>query len=108
KVTPVINSSDTLQADFIKAVFSAWDVYASRIDLIGFTWMHDETEADVAVIVANPAFGGLTNPPPDFVEFLRTLGLRTDAALDKPAWITLAGEAAARGWSDTGMQLTCN
>ncbi|MFQ5547618.1 MAG: hypothetical protein ACE5FV_04950 [Woeseia sp.] len=107
-VTPVINSSDVLQSDFIKAVFSAWDVYASRIDLISFTWMHDETEADVAAIIANPAFGGLTNPPPDFVEFLRTLGLRTDAATDKPAWTALADEAAARGWSDTGMQLTCN
>jgi len=107
QVTPVINSSDVLQSQFIEAVFSAWDANASRIDLIGFTWMHDETEADVAATIANPAFGGLQNPPPDFVEFLRTLGLRTEAAMDKPAWSTLATEAAARGWSDTGMTLTC-
>jgi len=104
----VINSSGTLQSQFIEAVFEAWDTHANRIDLIGFTWMHDETEADVAAIIANPAFGGLTNPPPDFVEFLRTLGLRTDAATDKPAWTTLASEVQARGWADTGMQLTCN
>lgn len=107
-VMPVINSSDTLQSDFITAVFNAWDSYADRIDLIGFTWMHDETEADVAAITSNPAFGGSSNPSPDFVEFLRTLGLRTDAGLDKPAWTRLANELAARGWADTGMQLTCN
>jgi len=70
--------------------------------------MHDETEADVAATIANPAFGGLNNPPPDFVEFLRTLGLRTDGAVDKPAWSRLASGASARGWSDTGMQFTCN
>jgi len=107
-VTPVINSSDTLQAEFIRAVFTAWDRHIDRIDLIGFTWMHDETAADVAATIANPAFGGTNNPPPEFVEFLRTLGLRTDGAVDKPAWSRLASEALARGWSDTGMQLTCN
>ena len=107
-VTPVIDSTAKLQADFIEAVFDSWDDHADRIDLISFTWMHDETEADVADITANPAFGGTSNPPPDLVEFLRTLGLRTDAAVDKPAWRTLAKEAAARGWSDTGFELTCN
>jgi hypothetical protein len=107
-VTPVIGSSATLQSDFIEAVFDTWDDHADRIDLIGFTWMHDETQADVAAIAADPAFGGLDDPPADFVEFLRTLGLRTDTAADKPAWTTLANEAAARGWSDTGFQLTCN
>ena len=90
-----------------KAVFAAWDDHASRIDLIGFTWMHDETEADVAAITLDPAFGGLQNPPPDYVEFLRTLGLRTESATDKPAWATLRDEAAARGWTDTGMTLIC-
>ena len=107
-VSPVINSSGTRQAEFIEAVFAAWDNYATRINLISFTWMHDETEADVAAITSNPAFGGLPNPPPDYVEFLRTLGLRTDAATDKPAWSALASETAARGWTDTGQQLTCN
>lgn len=107
QVTPSINSSDTLQSQFVDAVFEAWDTHAARIDLIGFTWMHDETEADVAATIANPAFGGLQNPPPDYVEFLRTLGLRTEAATDKPAWTTLVGEAAARGWSDTGQTLSC-
>lgn len=106
-VTPVINSSDVLQSQFVEAVFAAWDGNATRIDLIGFTWMHDETEANVAEIIADPAFGGLQNPPPDYVEFLRTLGLRTEAATDKAAWAMLAGEAGKRGWTDTGMTLTC-
>ena len=107
QVTPSINSSDVLQSQFVEAVFAAWDNHADRIDLIGFTWMHDETEADVAAIILNPAFGGLQNPPPDYVEYLRTLGLRTASATDKPAWVTLRNEAAARGWTDTGMTLLC-
>ena len=107
-VTPSINSSDSLQADFVDAVFAAWDTHASRINLIGFTWMHDETEADVAAIVALPAFGGTTTPPPDLVEFLRTLGLRTDGAVDKPAWSRLRAQTTARGWTDSGMSLICN
>jgi len=107
RVAPSINSSDTLQAQFIEAVFAAWDTHATRIDLIGFTWMHDESQADVAATAANPAFGGTLNPAPDFVEFLRTLGLRVDAATVKPAWTALAAEAAARGWTDSGMMLSC-
>jgi hypothetical protein len=107
-VTPSINSSGDLQAQFIDAVFAAWDTHATRINQIGFTWMHDETEADVAATVADPAFGGTTTPPPDFVEFLRTLGLRTDNEVDKPAWTALSQQVAARGWTDTGQTLVCN
>lgn len=107
RVAPSINSSDSLQAQFIDAVFAAWDAHAARIDLVGFTWMQDITEASVAEITANPAFGGLQNPPPDFVEFLRTLGLRTEAAADKPAWASLGARAAERGWTDTGFTLSC-
>jgi hypothetical protein len=108
QVAPGINSSDQLQAQFIGTVFDVWDTHADRIQSIGFTWMHDKTVADVAEIAANPAFGGLTDPPPDFVEFLRTLGLRTEDAVDKPAWTRLAEEAKARGWTDTGHLLNCN
>lgn len=107
-VSPSINSSAALQSEFIEAVFNAWDTHSTRIDLIGFTWMHDLTEADVAATTADPAFGGTNSPAPDFVEFLRTLGLRTDAATNKPAWLTLADELSVRGWTDTGFQLTCN
>ncbi len=108
RVAPVIDSSDQLQARFITAVFDAWDAHAQRIGIIGFTWMHDETQSDVAAITANPAFGGTANPAPELVEFLRTLGLRTEAAADKPAWIQLTDEALARGWSHTGHHLICN
>jgi hypothetical protein len=107
QVAPSINSSDQLQAQFIGTVFELWDTHADRIQSIGFTWMHDKSVADVAEITANPAFGGLANPPPDYVEFLRTLGLRTEEAIDKPAWARLAQEAEARGWSDTGHRLSC-
>ena len=41
----VSNSSEAQQAEFISAVFSAWDTHRSRISLIDFTWQYDVSEA---------------------------------------------------------------
>jgi len=95
-VTPVIASSDVMQSQFIAEVFKAWDK-SKQIKLIDFTWL---------AIAAEPAFGGSVSPAPEFVEFLRTLGLRTNSGLngtpltgtDKPALTTLKKKAVARGW----------
>ena len=113
--SPMIGSSDLMQADFVGEVFSAWDEHINDIGLIDFTWLNDLSEAGVAETTADPAFGGTTNPAPEFVEFLRTLGLRTNAGLngampggsDKAAFSRLAQEASSRGWNDTGQVFTC-
>jgi len=107
-VMPSIGSSETMQGDFIDAVFEAWDSHGDTIRLISFTWMNDETEADVAQTIANPAFGGGVTPTPEFVEFLRTLGLRTESGAAKAAFTRLASAASARGWADGGESFGCN
>ena len=43
----IINSSETRQAEFISAVFAAWDTHRDRIQLIDFTWKYEVAEANV-------------------------------------------------------------
>ncbi len=114
-VSPMIGSSDIMQADFVEETFAAWDEHIDDIGLIDFTWLNDLSEAGVAETTSDPAFGGTANPAPDFVEFLRTLGLRTNAGLngatpsgsDKAAFSRLTQETSARGWNNTGQVFTC-
>lgn len=108
RVAPVIGSSGQRQAQFIEQTFRAWDRHADNIDLISFTWMHDLTEAAVLETTSNPAFGGTSSPAPDYVEFLRTLGLRGQDGADKPAFDTFRDEAMQRGWVDSGARLSCD
>ena len=107
EVIATIGSSDVIQAEFIEAVFSAWDTHIEHIALISFTWLNDETETNVQDIIADPAFGGGVPPSPGFVEFLRTLGLRTESGIPKPAFERLREAAAARGWEGKEATLTC-
>lgn len=89
------NSTPEQQAAFIRQVFRAWDAHAEAIPLISFTWLSDLPPKAVREFqgyygVNNRAFG----------EYLRTLGMRTwkGAGSDKPAFLQLEAEAAARGW----------
>ncbi len=82
--------------------------------MIDFTWLTDLSRENVFETTSNPSFGGTGDPSPDFVEFLRTLGLRTDVGpgdgltgVDKPAFLRLLSEAAARGWVDSGLRFHC-
>ena len=90
----LLNSSEARQAEFINETFKAWDRHASRIGLIDFTWLHDTDPAEVAAVAV---FYGLEGDA-KFADFIGTLGLRTWAGLDKPAFVALQTEAAARGW----------
>jgi hypothetical protein len=88
-------SSEDLQAAFIAELFSAWDEHASQISLVTFLRLHDYSSAE-ATAAAGPY--GISTPA--FIEFLRTLGMRTQpgSGADKAAWVQLELEAAARGW----------
>ncbi|HFB65460.1 MAG TPA: hypothetical protein ENJ60_07970 [Aeromonadales bacterium] len=111
-----IGSSDIQQADFISAVFTAWDKHINAIGFIDFTWLHDLSEADVAATTIDPAFGGTANPDPKFVEFLRTVGLRTNDGAnstdangsDKMAYTRLKTEAQKRSWPVSQTPFSCN
>jgi len=89
-------SSLTLQQDFIKDVFGAWDTAAAHIQMIAFTWLHDLSPASIAYYenyysVADTTFGA----------YLGTLGLRTYAGggTDKPAFGELICQARVRGYN---------
>jgi len=92
----VLNSSEDKQAQFIEAVFNAWDTYATQIGMIDFTYLTDCSEQEIA----NEAkYYGLTQNNA-FSEFLRTLGLRRypNSGEDKPAYLALKQNSKARGW----------
>ncbi|MFN8372154.1 MAG: hypothetical protein U0694_04670 [Anaerolineae bacterium] len=89
----VLNSSEEMQAQFVREVFAAWDEQAAHILFIKFTWMHDISPETLAGFEAYYSYSA-----EEFVAFLSTLGLRTYEGEDKLAWTALQEEAQARGW----------
>lgn len=88
-------SSTLLQAQFIQALFAAWDAHADQIRSITLSVEHDYGPKNVAAICA---FYGDTRD--HYVTFIGSIGLRTwdDHGAPKPAWEALMEETAARGW----------
>ncbi len=89
----LLNSSEEKQAEFIRAVFKAWDKYAEQIKLISFTWLHDISPEDID---SYGNYYGLHDET--FLSYLATLGLRTFEGQDKEAFKVLKLEAKQRGW----------
>jgi hypothetical protein len=96
--SPVCSSSESAQAAFVHAVFTAWDAHP-QIRAITFSWLGDLSPSAVAGL---DRYYGVGAGP--FGEFLRTLGLRTypGAGRDKAGFRALKREAAARGWPTSG------
>jgi len=101
--SPSCNSSDSLQADFIKQAFTYWDVFAANIRLIDFTWM---TDLDTAAINYYATYYGLADT--SFLDFLRTIGLRTwdGNGADKSALNELRCQAKQRGYNNLPLACT--
>jgi hypothetical protein len=99
---PLCNSSESLQNDFVRNVFAAWDRHARNIGYLSFVRVHDWSRAEANRVASGEPYH---LPYPTFSEYLRTLGLRTysNGGRDKPAMMTLAREVAARGWTVFGM-----
>ncbi|MCZ2276805.1 MAG: T9SS type A sorting domain-containing protein [Bacteroidia bacterium] len=97
------NSSDSLQAEFIKQAFTSWDYYASHIRLIDFTWM---TDLDTTAVNYYGTYYGVSDTV--FLEFLRTLGLRTwnGNGTDKPALYELRCQAKQRNYNNLNISCT--
>ena len=93
--SPILNSSEARQAQFVQEMFEAWDAHASQIELISFTWLSDASPAAVADFAE---YYGLSTQR--FTEFLASLGLRTfpGSGRDKQAFRMLMEQARARGW----------
>lgn len=91
------NSSETVQSDFVRAVFAAWDTHRARIPHIDFAWQHDVASSTVDGWVSY--YKASSNPHlAAFRGFLGSLGLRSRDGFPKRAWLTLQDEASKRGW----------
>ncbi|MCB0712711.1 MAG: hypothetical protein KDD67_10310 [Ignavibacteriae bacterium] len=93
--SPVCNSSEEKQGEFIREVFSAWDKHRGKIDYISFGIMSDRSQGAIDEL---SRYYGLNDQI--FLEYLRTLGLRTypNGGEDKVSWAVLKEEAVKRGW----------
>jgi len=91
------NSSETQQADFISAVFEAWDDNINRIRIIDLAWQYDVSAAAVDQWVIE--FGMTGNPNETaFRAYLGTLGLSNYDSTEKSAMQRLREELQARRW----------
>ncbi len=84
-------SSLDRQAEFIDAMFVAWDKHIDDVPVINFVWTCDLSQAEVDAMtkyyrVDLPAFAG----------YLGTLGLQKNDGTSKPAWIQLRDNLAKR------------
>ena len=80
------------QADFVRAMFAAWDRHASRIPVLTFRGL-DDTGAVEAEAIGKRM--GRSDAP--FLAFLQSLGLRSVTA-PKPSLAALIEQARARGF----------
>lgn len=86
-------SSERQQAEFIEAIFTAWDRHADSIRMINFVWLYDMSDSDVETMTKYYAVKS-----PAFASFLRTLGLKTHSGKDKQAFKSVRKQAQIRGW----------
>ncbi len=97
------NSSLLQQKQFISQSFTSWDMYATHIKMIDFTWLHDLSPSQVSYY---SAYYGISNPI--FLEYLRTIGMRdwANRGTDKPALQELRCQAKVRGYNS--LTITCS
>ncbi|PID93331.1 MAG: hypothetical protein CSA95_08080 [Bacteroidetes bacterium] len=89
------NSSEEKQANFFCNFFKAWDSHANSIKSISIVRLNNLSKQG-AMDAAEPY--GISDS--EFIEYLRTLGLRTfdKAGTNKKAFETIKDNAVARGW----------
>jgi hypothetical protein len=91
----VCNSSESLQSDFFKNVFTAWDTYQDNIKYLTIYKTTDWSQVFVDDLAIH--FGTTDTI---FLEYLRTLGVRTfpGNGVNKIAYETILCELNSRGW----------
>jgi hypothetical protein len=91
------NSSETLQAEFIRQVFQNWDAHSDNIKMIDFTWLHDWSEEAVKTWAS---YYGLNDSV--FLAFIGSIGLRywDGNGCDKASFKELQCQAKQRGYNN--------
>ncbi len=93
--SPVCGSNESMQAQFFEEVFIAWDTHYDNIKSLSFFKIADWSQAEVEEL---GEYYGLDDEA--FLEYLRTLGLRTFPALgeDKEAMASIRCALTERNW----------
>lgn len=89
--TDLCGSSEKNQAEFVKEAFINWDKQSDQIKFLNFTWLTDMNPDSAQELTK---YYGVSNKC--FVEFLSTLGLRTNSGKSKPALEQLKKEIEKR------------
>lgn len=91
----LLQSSEPIQAEFIRKTFQAWDLYADQVKLVDFTFLHNLSDQEIDVITDEFDIDSVL-----FTEFLNSLGLlKYDSSLpDKEAYSAVQEEGHIRGW----------
>lgn len=88
-----LGSSEGLQADFVSAVFAAWDQYAANIPQLDYFAVHDFSPEGVQFYLQYYGVGGQA-----FADWLGSLGLRRWDGTPKAGWQRFVDEASVRGF----------
>ena len=93
----VNGSSESAQADFISAVFNAWDDHDDRIKLIDFAWQYDVSESTADQWVIDYGMSGNLYEN-TFKHYLWSIGLHNHDSSEKLAMQRLRDELQLRAW----------
>ena len=88
------SGSEYLQAEFFCEVFKAWDAHHTRIPSLTALRMIDKTRAASEATATTYGLAGNES----FIEYIRTLGLKSNTAAVKPAFTLIASELQKRGF----------
>jgi hypothetical protein len=88
------SGSEALQAEFFCEVFKAWDTHASRIPSLAVLRMIDKSRADAETVAADYQLPGNES----FIEYIRTLGVRTHDNKAKQSYALIKSELEKRGF----------
>lgn len=92
----VSSSSTSLQTQCYEELLKIWDANTTKITHINLLRMNDLSYAKAYSSASN--YSTPSVPDATFVDYIQTLGLRTDDGQDKPAYTYLKTELKKRGW----------
>ncbi|MGC1343142.1 MAG: hypothetical protein WA854_12495 [Candidatus Binataceae bacterium] len=87
-----LNSSDAMQEEFVRNVFSAWQAQGERIPFLSYVMEHDLNRK---YCDEQSAYYGVPDPDGHFSDYFCTLGLLTVDGGKKPGWKIFLDQAAA-------------
>jgi hypothetical protein len=87
-------SSENLQSEFFCEVIKAWDNHQARIPSLAILRMVDKSRADAESVATTYGIPGNEN----FIEYIRSLGIRTNGNQAKESFNMIKSELAKRGF----------